>query len=82
MSMYFVSGMGTQDQYPVGDLLGKYKDRTEYLNHKYLLPGLANELSGAYWDAWLPLSGKHSVAHRAVVLTRLVILLNNSISNS
>ncbi|XP_032523297.2 uncharacterized protein LOC116774686 isoform X1 [Danaus plexippus] len=63
-------GMGTQDQYPVGDLLGKYKDRTEYLNHKYLLPGLANELSGAYWDAWLPLSGKHSVAHRAVVLTR------------
>ncbi|CAH2230559.1 jg8887 [Pararge aegeria aegeria] len=63
-------GMGTQDQYPVGDLLGKYKDRTEYLNHKYLLPGLVNELSGAYWDVFLPLSGRHSVMHRAVILTR------------
>ncbi|CAH0720985.1 unnamed protein product, partial [Brenthis ino] len=64
------AGMGTQDQYPVGDLLGKYKDRTEYLNHKYLLPGLANELSGTYWDVFLPLSGRHSVMHRALVLTR------------
>ncbi|XP_045780609.1 uncharacterized protein LOC123877773 [Maniola jurtina] len=63
-------GMGTQDQYPVGDLLGKYKERTEYLNHKYLLPGLVNELSGAYWDVFLPLSGRQSVMHRAVVLTR------------
>ncbi|XP_072936452.1 uncharacterized protein Rsod isoform X1 [Epargyreus clarus] len=63
-------GMGTQDQYPVGDLLGKYKDRTEYLNHKYLLPGLANELSGAYWDVFLPLGGMMSVLHRALVLTR------------
>ena len=64
--------MGTQDQYPVGDLLGKYKGRTEYLNHKYLLPGLANELNGAYWDVFLPLGGKQSVVHRSVVLTRLV----------
>ncbi|XP_028170007.1 uncharacterized protein LOC114359719 isoform X1 [Ostrinia furnacalis] len=63
-------GMGTQDQYPVGDLLGKYKDRTEYLNHKYLLPGLASELSGAYWDAFLPLQGVHSVMHRSLVLDR------------
>ncbi|XP_052752768.1 uncharacterized protein LOC113514487 isoform X1 [Galleria mellonella] len=63
-------GMGTQDQYPIGDLLGKYKDRTEYLNHKYLLPGLANELSGAYWDVFLPLQGVHSVLHRGMVLTR------------
>ncbi|KAJ8709474.1 hypothetical protein PYW08_009478 [Mythimna loreyi] len=63
-------GMGTQDQYPVGDLLGKHKDRTEYLNHKYLLPGLANELSGAYWDVYLPLQGVHSVMHRALLLER------------
>lgn len=63
-------GMGTQDQYPVGDLLGKYKDRTEYLNHKYLLPGLANELNGAYWDVFLPLYGIHSVVHRSLVLQR------------
>lgn len=64
--------MGTQDQYPIGDLLGKHKDRTEYLNHKYLLPGLANELSGSYWDVYLPLQGPHSVVHRAMVIQRLV----------
>ncbi|XP_022827312.1 uncharacterized protein LOC111357026 isoform X1 [Spodoptera litura] len=63
-------GMGTQDQYPVGHLLGKHKDRTEYLNHKYLLPGLASELSGAYWDVYLPLQGIHSVVHRAIVVER------------
>ncbi|XP_053619640.1 uncharacterized protein Rsod [Plodia interpunctella] len=63
-------GLGTQDQYPVGDLLGKYKDRTEYLNHKYLLPGLANELSGSYWDVFLPLQGVHSVVHRGLALVR------------
>lgn len=62
--------MSTQDHYPVGDLFGKYKDRTEYLNHKYLLPGLANELSGAYWDVFLPLQGVNSVLHRALVLER------------
>ncbi|CAH0683875.1 unnamed protein product [Chilo suppressalis] len=64
------AGMGTQDQYPVGDLLGKYKERTEYLNHKYLLPGLANELSGAYWDVFLPLYGINSVVHRSLVVVR------------
>ncbi|XP_022116350.2 uncharacterized protein LOC110994148 [Pieris rapae] len=63
-------GLSTQDHYAIGDLLGKYKDRTEYLNHKYLLPGLANELSGSYWDVFLPLSGKYSVMHRSVVITR------------
>ncbi|XP_049880527.1 uncharacterized protein LOC126376997 isoform X2 [Pectinophora gossypiella] len=63
-------GMGTQDQYPVGDLFGKHKERTEYLTHKYLLPGLANELAGAYWDVFLPLSGVHSVHHRSMVLQR------------
>lgn len=66
----FSLGMSTQDHYAIGDLLGKYKDGTEYLNHKYLLPGLANELSGSYWDVFLPLSGKHSVMHRSVVITR------------
>ncbi|XP_045506507.1 uncharacterized protein LOC123702765 isoform X2 [Colias croceus] len=64
------AGLSTQDHYAIGDLLGKYKDRTEYLNHKYLLPGLANELSGSYWDVFLPLSGKNSVMHRALVVTR------------
>ncbi|KAL4711587.1 hypothetical protein ACJJTC_003604 [Scirpophaga incertulas] len=64
------AGMGTQDQYAIGDLLGKYKDRTEYLNHKYLLPGLANELSGSYWDVFLPLQGVYSVVHRGMVLVR------------
>ncbi|PZC73227.1 hypothetical protein B5X24_HaOG209907 [Helicoverpa armigera] len=63
-------GMGTQDQYPVGDLLGKHKDRTEYLNHRYLLPGLAHELSGAYWDVYLPLHGASSVLHRALLVER------------
>ncbi|XP_068625420.1 uncharacterized protein Rsod isoform X1 [Battus philenor] len=63
-------GMGTMDQYPVGQLLGKYKGRTEYLNHRYLLPGLASELSGAYWDVYLPLYGRHSVVHRPLVLQR------------
>lgn len=58
------------NQYPVGALLGKYKERTEYLNHRYLLPGLADELSGAYWDVYLPLYGRHSVMHRPLVLER------------
>ncbi|XP_041985312.1 uncharacterized protein LOC121737698 isoform X1 [Aricia agestis] len=64
------AGLSTQDQYPVGDLLSKYKGRTEYLNHRYILPGLANELRGAYWDVYLPLSGRSSVMHRSLVLTR------------
>lgn len=73
-------GMGTQDQYPVGDLLGKHKDRTEYLNHRYLLPGLANELSGAYWDLYLPLQGINSVVHRALVVDRSVFLIGYNYS--
>ncbi|GBP28787.1 hypothetical protein EVAR_19831_1 [Eumeta japonica] len=64
------AGMGTQDQYAIGDLLGKYKKRTEYLDHRYLLPGLADELSGAYWDVFLPLHGVSSVVQRALVLDR------------
>lgn len=68
--------MGTQDQYPVGVLYGKYKDRTEYLNHHYMLPGLAVELSGSYWDVFLPLQGQNSIVHRALVLQRYVSVLN------
>lgn len=68
--------MGTQDQYPVGALYGKYKDRTEYLNHHYMLPGLAVELSGSYWDVFLPLQGRNSIVHRAMVLQRYASLLN------
>lgn len=64
------AGLGTQNQYAIGNLFGKYKDRTEYLNHKYLLPGLANELSGFYWDVYLPLYGVNSIVHRSLVLER------------
>lgn len=65
--------MGTQDQYPVGALYGKYKDRTEYLNHHYMLPGLAIELSGSYWDVFLSLQGQNSIVHRALVLQRYIL---------
>lgn len=63
-------GMGSQDQYPIGDLFGKLKGRTEYLNHKYLLPSLSNELSGMYWDAFLPLQGPNSIIHRSLIVKR------------
>ncbi|KAI8423349.1 hypothetical protein MSG28_014359 [Choristoneura fumiferana] len=64
-------GMGTQDQYAVGDLMGKLLGRSPRRPHRYLLPGLALELDGTYWDAFLPLRGAHSVRHRALLIERL-----------
>ncbi|XP_063389539.1 uncharacterized protein LOC134675251 [Cydia fagiglandana] len=64
------AGMGTQDQYAVGDLLGKLLGRSPRLPHAYLLPGLAPELAGMYWDVFLPLRGAASVRHRALLVER------------
>ncbi|XP_053977399.1 uncharacterized protein LOC128875655 isoform X1 [Hylaeus volcanicus] len=61
------AGLGTQDQYAVGDLSGKLQNRKEGSYHNDILPGSA-KLSGIYWDTYLPLSGLHSVAHRSLVL--------------
>ncbi|XP_017889745.1 uncharacterized protein LOC108630767 [Ceratina calcarata] len=60
-------GLGTQDQYAVGDLSGKLQGRKEGSNHQDILPGSA-KLSGIYWDTYLPLSGVYSVVHRGLVL--------------
>lgn len=62
------AGFGTQDQYPVGDLSGKLQNRNKDYYHHYLLPGSSSELSGLYWDIYLPLMGPHSIAHRGLVI--------------
>ncbi|XP_008207466.1 uncharacterized protein LOC100124033 [Nasonia vitripennis] len=61
------AGLGTQDQYAVGDLTGKLQGRKEGSHHLDILPGSA-KLSGLYWDAYLPLSGINSVVHRSLVI--------------
>lgn len=61
-------GFGTQDQYAVGDLSGKLQSRNKKYFHHFILPGASSELDGIYWDVFLPLQGKHSVAHRGLVL--------------
>lgn len=63
------AGLGTQDQYSVGDLSGKLQGRKEGSQHLDILAG-SEKLSGLYWDAYLPLSGKHSVAQRSLVIHR------------
>ncbi|XP_044006416.1 uncharacterized protein LOC122851330 isoform X2 [Aphidius gifuensis] len=60
-------GLGTQDQYAIGDLSGKLQGRIEGMNHHDILPGSA-KLNGIYWDVYLPLSGSHSVVHRSLVI--------------
>ncbi|XP_058804660.1 uncharacterized protein LOC131671891 [Phymastichus coffea] len=62
-------GLGTQDQYAIGDLSGKLQGRKEGSNHLDILPGSA-KLSGLYWDTYLPLSGIHSVVHRSLVVQK------------
>ncbi|XP_014235437.1 uncharacterized protein LOC106658129 [Trichogramma pretiosum] len=62
-------GLGSQDQYAVGDLSGKLQDRKEGSLHLDIEHGSA-KLAGIYWDAYLPLSGLHSVAHRSLVVHR------------
>ncbi|XP_034936914.1 uncharacterized protein Rsod [Chelonus insularis] len=61
------SGLGTQDQYAIGDLSGKLQGRKEGSHHNDILPGSA-KLSGIYWDTFLPLSGVYSILHRSLVL--------------
>ncbi|XP_014088313.2 uncharacterized protein Rsod [Bactrocera oleae] len=61
-------GFGTQDQYPTGDLSGKLQSRNKDYYHNYLLPGASSELSGLYWDTFLPLQGLKSIAHRGMVI--------------
>lgn len=56
--------MGTQDQYPIGELSGKLLRRN---NRKQLVPE-SGELQGAYWDIFLPLQGRYSVIHRSLVI--------------
>lgn len=59
----FIAGLGTQDQYALGDLSGKLLGRN---NMTFLVNG--QELSGKYWDTYLPLQGRYSVIHRALVI--------------
>ncbi|XP_047350470.1 uncharacterized protein LOC124949465 isoform X2 [Vespa velutina] len=61
------AGLGTQDQYSIGDLSGKLQGRKEGSYHTDILPGSA-KLHGIYWDVYLPLSGIHSIVHRSLVI--------------
>ncbi|XP_057663655.1 uncharacterized protein LOC130898401 [Diorhabda carinulata] len=58
------NGFGTQDQYSIGDLSGKLLGRN---NETVLVPG-GQELTGTYWDTYLPLQGIHSIVHRSLVI--------------
>ncbi|KAK4875753.1 hypothetical protein RN001_012175 [Aquatica leii] len=58
------NGYGTQDQYPVGDLSGKLLGRNAFAS----LVQAGQELSGQYWDVFLPLLGQYSVVHRSLVI--------------
>ncbi|XP_043268911.1 uncharacterized protein Rsod isoform X2 [Venturia canescens] len=60
-------GLGTQDQYAIGDISGKLQGRKSRSYHSDILPGSA-QLAGIYWDLYLPLSGINSVVHRSLVL--------------
>ncbi|XP_044755346.1 uncharacterized protein LOC123314251 [Coccinella septempunctata] len=57
------NGYGTQDQYAIGDLSGKLLRRN---NASRLVEG--EELTGSYWDVYLPLRGPHSIVHRSLVI--------------
>ncbi|XP_068153414.1 uncharacterized protein Rsod [Drosophila tropicalis] len=61
-------GYGTQEQYAIGDLTGKLQGRNKHYWHQYVLPGTSSELSGLYWDLYLPLQGRHSIAQRSLVI--------------
>lgn len=62
------NGLGTQNQYAVGDLSGKLLRRN---NASVLVDG-GQELNGLYWDTFLPLQGKHSIIHRSLVIYKYV----------
>ncbi|KAL7017747.1 hypothetical protein ACKWTF_010504 [Chironomus riparius] len=63
-------GYGTQDQYYIGDLLGKLSGRNKMDRHKYIIEDGSNELSGIYWDLFLPLAGRHSIVNRGFSLNQ------------
>lgn len=62
--------MGTQEQYPIGDLSGKLLWRN---NETDLVPG-SLELRGEFWDIFLPLQGRYSVIHRSFIIYKYVKL--------
>lgn len=61
---YFFLGLGTQNQYPIGDLSGKLLRR----NNETALVKEGQELVGEYWDTFLPLHGIYSIVHRSLVI--------------
>ena len=64
-------GYGTQDQYPVGDISGKLLNRNKNERHYFHYPeGTTNELSGLYWDVFLPLEGIHTILHRGFLIQK------------
>lgn len=63
-------GLGTQEQYAIGDLSGKLTGRNKNEKHDYVIEDGTNELNGIYWDLFLPLSGRHSVVNRGFSLNQ------------
>ncbi|KAL3268164.1 hypothetical protein HHI36_007291 [Cryptolaemus montrouzieri] len=57
------NGYGTHNQYAIGDLSGKHLQRN---NASRLVDG--QELTGLYWDVYLPLRGPQSIVHRSLVI--------------
>lgn len=60
-------GLGTQDQYAVGDLTGKLLHRNKKYMHKFFIEG-SMELNGIYWDVFLTLEGKDSAVDRGLTI--------------
>ncbi|CAH0556110.1 unnamed protein product [Brassicogethes aeneus] len=69
------NGFGTQDQYSIGDLSGKLLNR----NNATLSFAGSQELTGSYWDVYLPLQGPHSVVHRSLVIYKNTQYPNSAI---
>lgn len=61
-------GLGTQEEYPVGDLTGKLWNK-ETNTVKRIFQN-SNELNGIYWDLYSPLIGAQSILLRGLVITR------------
>lgn len=61
------AGYGTQDQYAIGDLTGKLLNHNADPSSAVFFRTQSQELSGTYWDLYLPLYGMNSVVHRNVV---------------
>lgn len=63
-------GYGTQDQYLIGDLSGKLTGRNKAEKHNYIIESDSSELSGVYWDIFLPLTGKNSIVNRGFMFNQ------------